>query len=219
MTAAHLASRRDLLKVLAVSSALAGVSAKARAPRGWDFIVVGAGVFGTWTAWNLRRAGHDVLLLDAWGAAHSRASSGGETRLGDRVLFRRQKAWFLPAALWDFGLDLATRLVVVVLPCVPATAMEYRKRISSPSISARATTGIRCANAASISGLPRAIALDTTTTGVRRATRWVAGDRTYIDQIRSCSELICPKDTKSVRRTFALRMAVIVRRRRAPLRV
>ena len=74
-------SRRDVLKGLAATSALAGVSAKARAPRGWDFIVVGAGVFGTWTAWNLRRAGHDVLLLDAWGAAHSRASSGGETRL------------------------------------------------------------------------------------------------------------------------------------------
>ena len=37
----------------------------------------------------------------------------------------------------------ATRLVVVVLPCVPATAMPCRKRISSPSISARRTTGMR----------------------------------------------------------------------------
>jgi len=47
----------------------------------WDAVVVGAGVFGTWTAWNLRRAGKRVLLLDAWGAAHARASSGGESRL------------------------------------------------------------------------------------------------------------------------------------------
>src|SRR5712675_2132016 len=38
---------------------------------------------------------------------------------------------------------LATRLVVVVLPCVPATAIDWRKRISSPSISARGTTGTR----------------------------------------------------------------------------
>ena len=37
----------------------------------------------------------------------------------------------------------ATRLVVVVLPCVPATAMPWRKRMSSPSISARRTTGMR----------------------------------------------------------------------------
>ncbi|HTX35535.1 MAG TPA: FAD-dependent oxidoreductase [Bryobacteraceae bacterium] len=47
----------------------------------WDAAVVGAGVFGAWTAWHLRRAGASVLLVDAWGAGHSRASSGGETRL------------------------------------------------------------------------------------------------------------------------------------------
>ena len=33
------------------------------------------------------------------------------------------------------------RLVVVVLPCVPATAMPCFRRISSASISARGTTG------------------------------------------------------------------------------
>jgi monomeric sarcosine oxidase len=48
---------------------------------GWDSIVVGAGVFGAWTAWHLRKAGQRVLLLDAHGAAHARASSGGESRL------------------------------------------------------------------------------------------------------------------------------------------
>jgi sarcosine oxidase len=43
--------------------------------------VVGAGVFGSWTAWHLRRAGARVTLIDAWGPAHSRASSGGESRI------------------------------------------------------------------------------------------------------------------------------------------
>jgi sarcosine oxidase len=43
--------------------------------------VIGAGVFGAWTAWRLLQAGKRVLLVDAWGPAHSRASSGGETRM------------------------------------------------------------------------------------------------------------------------------------------
>jgi glycine/D-amino acid oxidase-like deaminating enzyme len=43
--------------------------------------VVGAGVFGTWTAHHLQQQGHRVTLIDAWGPAHSRASSGGESRL------------------------------------------------------------------------------------------------------------------------------------------
>ena len=47
----------------------------------YDIAVIGAGAFGAWIAWHLRRAGRSVLLLDAWGPAHSRASSGGETRL------------------------------------------------------------------------------------------------------------------------------------------
>ena len=43
--------------------------------------VVGAGVFGSWTAEHLRRAGHRVTLVEAWGPAHACASSGGETRM------------------------------------------------------------------------------------------------------------------------------------------
>jgi glycine/D-amino acid oxidase-like deaminating enzyme len=44
-------------------------------------IVIGAGVFGGWTALHLRRRGSQVRLIDAWGAGHSRSSSGGETRI------------------------------------------------------------------------------------------------------------------------------------------
>ena len=47
----------------------------------YDFVVVGAGVFGAWIAHELLRSGHKVLLLDAYGPAHSRASSGGESRV------------------------------------------------------------------------------------------------------------------------------------------
>jgi glycine/D-amino acid oxidase-like deaminating enzyme len=43
--------------------------------------VIGAGVFGAWTAHHLLREGHKVTLVDAWGPAHSRSSSGGESRL------------------------------------------------------------------------------------------------------------------------------------------
>ncbi|MNP08438.1 hypothetical protein D3C76_1005070 [compost metagenome] len=59
---------------------------------------------------------------------------------------------------------LATRLVVVVLPWVPATATPWRKRISSASISARRTTGMRSSRAASNSGLSCLMAVETTTT-------------------------------------------------------
>ena len=53
----------------------------AQGKRGERIVVVGAGVFGSWTAHHLQNAGHQVTLIDAWGASHSRASSGGESRL------------------------------------------------------------------------------------------------------------------------------------------
>ncbi len=47
----------------------------------FDVIVVGAGVFGVWTALVLQRSGRRTALMDAWGVAHPRASSAGETRI------------------------------------------------------------------------------------------------------------------------------------------
>jgi glycine/D-amino acid oxidase-like deaminating enzyme len=44
-------------------------------------IVIGAGAFGGWSALMLQRAGAEVLLVDAWGPGHARASSGGPTRV------------------------------------------------------------------------------------------------------------------------------------------
>jgi len=45
------------------------------------YVVIGAGVFGAWTAYHLRRAGHQVTLVDEYGPANARASSGGESRI------------------------------------------------------------------------------------------------------------------------------------------
>jgi sarcosine oxidase len=76
-------SRRGVL----ASALAAGVARSARGQEktmsrpAWDAIVIGAGVFGAWTAWHLRKSGRRVLLLDAIGPAHARASSGGESRL------------------------------------------------------------------------------------------------------------------------------------------
>src|ERR1019366_9410309 len=44
---------------------------------------------------------------------------------------------------WAASSSVPISEVVVVLPCVPATATDHLSRISSPSISARRTTGMR----------------------------------------------------------------------------
>jgi len=44
-------------------------------------VVVGAGVFGTWTAHHLCAAGCHVTLVDAYGPAKPRASSGDQSRI------------------------------------------------------------------------------------------------------------------------------------------
>jgi monomeric sarcosine oxidase len=47
----------------------------------FDVAIVGAGVFGAWTARHLQSRGLKVALIDEYGPASSRASSGGETRV------------------------------------------------------------------------------------------------------------------------------------------
>src|SRR5882762_10980340 len=47
----------------------------------YDVAVVGAGVFGAWTAYQLQRSGQRVVLIDAHGPGNSRSSSGGESRI------------------------------------------------------------------------------------------------------------------------------------------
>ncbi len=47
----------------------------------YDVAVVGAGVFGSWSSYQLQQAGMRVVLIDAHGAGNSRSSSGGESRI------------------------------------------------------------------------------------------------------------------------------------------
>ena len=47
----------------------------------YDVAVIGAGVFGAWTAYQLQRTGMRVVLIDAHGPGNSRSSSGGESRI------------------------------------------------------------------------------------------------------------------------------------------
>jgi sarcosine oxidase len=47
----------------------------------FDVAVLGAGAFGAWTAYQLSRAGAEVVLVDAYGPGNSLASSGGESRI------------------------------------------------------------------------------------------------------------------------------------------
>jgi glycine/D-amino acid oxidase-like deaminating enzyme len=67
-------------------------------------VVVGAGAFGAWTAWHLHKAGVRVVLQEMHGPAHSRASSGGESRIiragyGPREIYTR---WSVEAiAQWQ----------------------------------------------------------------------------------------------------------------------
>ena len=74
-----------------------------------DIAVIGAGAFGGWTAYNLRKMGARVTMVDTWGAGNSRSTSGDETRgvrtsYGDRPhgelwgqwaneAIKRWKAW------------------------------------------------------------------------------------------------------------------------------
>src|SRR5262245_61418640 len=94
-------SRRRFVKTAAglVGAALAPVPARGQAPavtagRSYDVAVIGAGAFGAWIAHHLRQAGRSVALVDAYGPASARASSGGHTRVirmgyGDKEVYTR----------------------------------------------------------------------------------------------------------------------------------
>lgn len=74
-------TRRSLLTGAGGVAVAAPAIVKAQGMSRRRIAVIGAGVFGTWTAEHLRRAGHAVTLVDAFSPAHSRASSGGESRM------------------------------------------------------------------------------------------------------------------------------------------
>ena len=78
--------------------------------------MIGAGVFGAWTARFLAEAGHQVLLLDAYGPANGRASSCDHSRViragyGSDDIYSRWATDSLPhwkRLAGDSGLELFT---------------------------------------------------------------------------------------------------------------
>ena len=72
--------KRRLLQA-AMAAPFVGNRVFAGTGNNFDSIVVGAGVFGAWTAWHLSKAGQTVALVDSWGPGNSRSSSGGESRV------------------------------------------------------------------------------------------------------------------------------------------
>lgn len=95
--------RRDFLKAgLGAGALLLGAATDAPAdepqrariphvaPPSFRVVVIGAGAFGGWTAYHLRRMGIHVTVVDAYGPSNSRATSGDESRgvrssYGDRA--------------------------------------------------------------------------------------------------------------------------------------
>lgn len=95
----------DTLRLETLSIAKPGASLSKRF---YDAIVVGAGVFGVWTAYYLKESGNSVLLLDAFGAGNIRSSSGDESRVmrmgyGSDELYTRSAMRSLPMWLELFA--------------------------------------------------------------------------------------------------------------------
>lgn len=109
--------RRDFLKLAGVGTSallvggcasspshsftpVAGMTNRSK-PRGGDVghvIVVGAGAWGSWTAYHLRDRGVRVTHIDQYGVANSRATSGDESRgvrssYGDRSTVQVWTKW------------------------------------------------------------------------------------------------------------------------------
>ena len=74
-------TRRSLIGGMTAGALAPAVLRAAKPSSAAHVAVIGAGVFGSWTAEHLRRAGHRVTLVDMAGPAQSRASSGGESRM------------------------------------------------------------------------------------------------------------------------------------------
>lgn len=94
--------RREFLKAAGGLLAVGGCAARAPGAvsvgppaigrKSPDVAVIGAGAFGGWTAFHLRRMGASVVLIDQYGPGNSRATSGDETR-GIRSSYAERELW------------------------------------------------------------------------------------------------------------------------------
>ncbi|MGQ0590430.1 MAG: FAD-dependent oxidoreductase [Sphingosinicella sp.] len=135
-------TRRKLLIGAAGTAVAASVGGPVLGQSGRpDVVVIGAGVFGVWTALKLQAAGKRVALVDAWGPANARASSGGESRMtravyGPDEIYTRMALDSLPEwrALSDrAGLPIFAPVGVLFFFGAPhpyaTAAMEMHRRL------------------------------------------------------------------------------------------
>lgn len=76
-----------------------------------EIVVLGAGVFGLWSAFYMQQMGARVTLVDAYGPGNSRGSSGGESRIirseyGEQFMYTRMNnkahdLWLKWEKEWD----------------------------------------------------------------------------------------------------------------------
>jgi sarcosine oxidase len=101
-------TRRQTIKAAGAALGAATIAKRGSAasanPSAVDVAVVGAGVFGAWSAWHLKKAGLSVALFEQYSPGHARASSGGESRVirvsyGGDPLYSTMAVQSL--ALWD----------------------------------------------------------------------------------------------------------------------
>ncbi|MBV9881690.1 MAG: FAD-dependent oxidoreductase, partial [Sphingomonadaceae bacterium] len=144
LSGAGAAAAAALPKGLAAQPGRRGAGARA-ARRDADVIVVGAGVFGAWTAARLRAEGRSVLLVDAWGPGHARASSGGESRMtrgaygGDAIYSRMARdsleEWRVLSARADLPLFHETGVLFFFPEIQPyfEETMQVHRRLGLPT--------------------------------------------------------------------------------------
>lgn len=107
-----------------------------------DVAVVGAGVFGGWTALRLRELGHSVVLIDQYGPGNSKSSSGGEVRgmraaYGDREYYTRwaiaaMEQWKIREAEFGTKLYFESGVLGVSRAQPPATVTAIFDRLKFP---------------------------------------------------------------------------------------
>jgi sarcosine oxidase len=97
-------TRRETLAAAGAVAVASQAKAEAGNASSVDVAVIGAGVFGAWSAWHLKKAGLSVALFDQYSPGHARASSGGESRVirvsyGGDPLYSQMAVESL--AMWD----------------------------------------------------------------------------------------------------------------------
>ena len=81
MTSPAQGLRTDLVLLCSLASPIIPAMTVGSTSYTYDVAVIGAGVFGAWTAYQLQRSAKRVILIDSYGAGNSRSSSGGESRI------------------------------------------------------------------------------------------------------------------------------------------